>query len=724
MESLDSSVHEGNVPHSYATNLCRRRPVDAGQSCRLEHGMMQLSANGESMKDLYHEMPPSYQNQIISEQGQGLFLKGGNPMYFKHTADDAKHHSILKQSRDDIGGHHVVFGTRLHPRTQEKYMHIDRVPLVAIEILPKGSSPDPAVHVHRKSLESSPTHGDFGWLRNLAANMRDEAELPDRLYPERGGEGSEWSCPLRRLAFWTKSSLGFNPLVPSPARAARLFGGQHLQMTHGTRSHPTQLFAPLTRISKVFTSNGFCFCETLESCRVKHGRASNCTLKETIMSLYDKRYRRAELLLDTGDPVLARRGQARTVCTDQLDFPFEGGVMRDGMRHTGRNDRTRDCSVIDRLPPFMYRYSPDGKISPTQETTLDQGGSCHMGPLARLDYQQSFDTRFCRTINTNYSHIVARCERPGGFDDIEMPRERSSAPTWMVEHMKTERQSCSTCSPPPDFRVEASAGRRLRDGAEVSYGVPFRWSTSRILAGDMRAALCGGNHNNTPECLLLMNVSQWTLDGFLSSFVGDVESLLSPLARGTPPVPLPMGLRDLAEMDAGRPDEDQLWDGPDAAWVACDQYNGTCYGGIPKDDWYGPNRGGVCIDTFQRMVAQGNVQSSTVGIDICNLNSDLNRLCQTLKYAQQKVFDGNCISTGACNPQVFVYTPSIYSVTNEDFVRGTVSNFYEIYNRKDTTSFVTLSNDDKICPSDDEEIDLKRRNAGVLRYCTSTQLER
>lgn len=119
-----------------------------------------------------------------------------------------------------------------------------------------------------------------------------------------------------------------------------------------------------------------------------------------------------------------------------------------------------------------------------------------------------------------------------------------------------------------------------------------------------------------------------------------------------------------------------------------------------------------------------SIRAPLASTSVCNLNSDLNRLCQTLKNAQQKVFDGNCIFTGYCNPQVFVYTPSIYFVTNEDFVRGAVSNFYEVYNRKDTTSFVTLSNKDKVCPSEDEEIDLKRRNAGVLRYCTSTQLER
>jgi hypothetical protein len=43
-------------------------------------------------------------------------------------------------------------------------------------------------------------------------------------------------------------------------------------MLHGTRSHPTQLFADLyDRLANVMTSNGFCFCVNALDCQVLNG---------------------------------------------------------------------------------------------------------------------------------------------------------------------------------------------------------------------------------------------------------------------------------------------------------------------------------------------------------------------------------------------------------------------------------------------------------------------
>lgn len=294
------------------------------------------------------------------------------------------------------------------------------------------------------------------------------------------------------------------------------------------------------------------------------------------------------------------------------------------------------------------------------------------------------------------------------WQDIEMRKEKSAAPPWMIQHMRVERQSCDTCSPPPKFKVEVGEAD-LPAGSEVSYGVPFRWSSARILAKDLRNTICGGHHNKTVECRMLLNVPEWTLDKFLGKFTGDSEDLLSLKARESLTSTIPRGILDLSRLEDGRPDEDQLWDGPDAAWIACNQANGTCYGGMSKEEWYGPKRGVSCVNAFQKIARDGLVNSSSAGLDMCNLNGDMDRLCLTLKSAQTKVFEGNCIFKGACSPQVFVYTPGMYSVTNGDFARGAVSDYYEIYNRKDLSSFVQLTNEEKVCPSDSEEIELKIR---------------
>jgi hypothetical protein len=120
-----------------------------------------------------------------------------------------------------------------------------------------------------------------------------------------------------------------------------------------------------------------------------------------------------------------------------------------------------------------------------------------------------------------------------------------------------------------------------------------------------------------------------------------------------------------------------------------------------------------------------------VGIDICDLDSSLGAMCQDMAMAVLKVREGNCLYTGACSPQVFVYTPGMYSVTNEDFVRGTVTNFYEMYGRADAlssggalSSFTVIDNADRVCPADVDLLELQKRNLDYTANCASVQLER
>jgi len=184
----------------------------------------------------------------------------------------------------------------------------------------------------------------------------------DQLYPERAlaQHSSRWSCPLRRMSFWSKVTQGFSPLVPSPARSARLFGRAELNMLYGTRSHPTQLFNSLyDKLANVVTSNGFCYCVTWTDCQVLSSSSTgDCTLLDTIRSMYDQTLRTSRLL------VAGSRNDS--VCTMQLDWPFAGGTMRDGSVSPERYSSPpgvqvptegsgNTCNVLDRLPPFQYR---------------------------------------------------------------------------------------------------------------------------------------------------------------------------------------------------------------------------------------------------------------------------------------------------------------------------------------------------------------------------------
>ena len=145
----------------------------------------------------------------------------------------------------------------------------------------------------------------------------------------------------------------------------------------------------------------------------------------------------------------------------------------------------------------------------------------------------------------------------------------------------------------------------------------------------------------------------------------------------------------------------------------------------------------MLLTTLSVQVRAGLVNSTAVGLDICNLNNKTNQLCQILKTAQVKIAHGNCIFAGACAPQLFVYTPGMYSSSNNDFVRGTVADFYEMFKQQSArslddydlsafvynNSFPGLSDEDHVCPMDDMELALKLRNEAMKQKCASVQLD-
>jgi hypothetical protein len=167
-------------------------------------------------------------------------------------------------------------------------------------------------------------------------------------------------------------------------------------------------------------------------------------------------------------------------------------------------------------------------------------------------------------------------------------------------------------------------------------------------------------------------------------------------------------------------------------WVACTQSNSTCHGRISKEEWYDrTSRGRKCNGIFAEQVKLGNVKSAAEGLDICNLNSRTEALCLKLKEAQTAIAQANCIYAGVCSPQLFVYTPGMYSSTNRDFVRTTVIDFYEMFrqvsrNPDDLSAFGFSDNtldEDKVCPLDDFELQLKFRNEAMKSSCASVKID-
>jgi hypothetical protein len=356
-----------NVPSKYGSNICRRVP-EKPSKCNTAHGML-MNLQGSVATTLYSGHEVRHRDEIVSKTGAGLFVNGGNPIYYtsKGNADDVsrKVQAVLRGNLNDLAGHHIVLKVSEESWSGIKYMRVDRTPLLASKFLTDTSSVDPASHIYAEAKASvATTWGNLdGWLYNLPGRMRAEqtSDRVDKLHPKHVegvnsvGGTRKWSCPLLRFSFWSKVTREFSPLLPSPARTVRIFGNQQRNMLHGTRSHPTQFFASLyDKLANVITSNGFCYCVDWIDCMVARESTvdKDCTLLETIRSMYDSKFRTIKLLTKNDQ-----------VCTQQLDWPFVGGTMRDGSASPPRFSASQvpteteqnTCNVLDRLPPFQYR---------------------------------------------------------------------------------------------------------------------------------------------------------------------------------------------------------------------------------------------------------------------------------------------------------------------------------------------------------------------------------
>jgi hypothetical protein len=476
-------------------------------------------------------------------------------------------------------------------------------------------------------------------------------------------------------------------------------------MMHGTRAHPTQVTRALGEgdLSTMHTTNGFCFCSNPAECVVpkgKWGDASDsdatvddselCGLWHTISSLVDRKQRRAVDL--NPNP-----------CASQLDWPFVNGTLRDGTPTLGR-EKAAACNLYDRLPKFRYAYNSTLVASARGgNTTLGEGGSCHTGRAPRMP-AVSFDHQLCHKIHSNTSHIAVRCKLSGGnTEDHELPRELSTPPDLMVTNLQRVRRTCRTegCAAPPDQYRGV-----VKMEPEMSFGTPYRVSTSRLLAGEVRDLLCGGNLSASPACVDLLNVPEWSMSSFINHFFADPGQLVTHALNQTG------AKRSFSDelLYRSRPSEDVLWGGD---WVACNQSTQNCFGSITKEDFEGDNRVQMCMDTVIHESKEGNLGTTDIGFDLCNLNSQMAQLCDRINQYRAEVLAANCMVADGCTPGEYVYTPGMYISSNSDFVRGTVSNFYERYNHRllnESQFFYTFASDDLVCPSDDLERELRYRN--------------
>jgi hypothetical protein len=194
------------TPVMYENNLCAHQPI-IPRTCKHPQGAFYLTINrkfsifcdpriltrtkagmlggrkGTNMEDLYVEEALSYTDQALYSTGRGLFVHGGNAIYQAEqtSQQDILHHGVMKQSPEDLGGHHLVLKVTRDAHG-EPYMLVDRIPLSYPRVLENGAIIRVALtekELLSASQRSSSAHGNFGWLANLEASMGSEQALVD-----------------------------------------------------------------------------------------------------------------------------------------------------------------------------------------------------------------------------------------------------------------------------------------------------------------------------------------------------------------------------------------------------------------------------------------------------------------------------------------------------------------------------------------------------------------
>lgn len=349
-----------------------------------------------------------------------------------------------------------------------------------------------------------------------------------------------------------------------------------------------------------YTANGVCACDQIDQCKSGATSAADlepCGFFGTIASLYDQEWRTSQVT-------------ERNVCPLQIDWPYTGGNLRDGTElPEPHHSEGSTCGLLSRLPSYQYRYKvTELTPSPTgSPTTLSESGDCHTGRLAG-------STGFglgpsCRQLHRNASHVVVQCRNGSESETLELPRRQLDTPVDVMQRVHALRRRCDQCSSAPTFH--ASDGRTLPN-AESSVTHPFRLSTARVLASDLRndiaRAVCE-SVEGCPELEAIINRSQWVPETFWDTFMGDVRALLN-----THPQQEPSQAMDSTPLESiieggeiytdDREDDQELWE---RGWLFCELKQvkcvDKCVNSVCQQECDTPNSEDLtCAGTMDRQV--------------------------------------------------------------------------------------------------------------------------
>lgn len=540
------------------------------------------------------------------------------------------------------------------------------------------------------------------WVPGVVARIREDSQanlVRDGYYGGFMASSQSATCPLRRFAFYSSSRASFAPTMPSPQRAYHLFGN----ITGRAYAHPTMnQVSDGAFLGQYASANGFCFCPLVQGvpqahCQIRIGASidpSGCSLSQTVESLMGGTPRASYVF-----PPLTSAKQIK-VCQMQLDWPKIPVTLRDGSPgpsddsdfRLASDTSNRKCHVLDRLSPFQYKYTSVPEFpSPGPDSYL--GGACQTRRAARLPgaAQAIPGGGRCVRDSLQADRSLIRCTGVSGATVLERPSPLT--PRAVANRTaKARRTRCGACARPPRFTTEGGAPLPR---AESSFGRPFRLSAERMMAKDLRDAVCAGD----PDCPVL-NRSAWRAGEFMRNF------LLSPArlfvgANATPP-----GASAKDADDSGR------W--TDHGWVYCPDRTSLktgkgCRGSIPRALWQ-KSKTRVCPHMVRAMSSNGSQGglSVTPFFDIDNYTQAVH---EAYAQAMRLVMQANCIAAGnfTCLPKPWVYHPASFVPSNQEWAYKTVLDYYR-----------TIS--PPTCPLTSDELGLMAYNQRFMQDCPANSM--
>ena len=668
---LQSPLYFSVVPGS-KEDLCSKRPVEA-QTCTHDQDMLggTLSERGQSRP----EFPSMRELDSLSRS---------IPLEDKHfTVQSIFDVDNALWSGRSLGESEAAQNVDL----RYGFLQLDPASVLPSHII-LTISPEKDMRVDRlQFIESNQGQADgdvtltpvSDWQREKRRMQeQDRAEIK-RLYPQfRDGSAPtprslRWDCGFRAVSFLNAraASPTFRPLVPDPVRTARAYA-----LTRGVNEtagvHPLVRAYPLSDAARFVTTNGRCFYQLQAMSDASSWLSSDsrstddpCAPRELLRSLMDGRFRETRVQTGPG-----------ASCPNLVDWPDDPSTLRTGERWAGNPQRAeqRGCGMLGRLQPFLVRTFNEAAITepldPLRQTTFDKGGDCHLGRVAQATSAQVRDMDSfgrCVAEANSASNITVRCYgtegNPLDSQEFVLPRRRLANVTSSLFETKRMPRRCSRCSQPPAYytHLGADATDRMPIG-EVSYGRIHRVSVERSLAADLLLSVAPGD----------VNRENWRAGGkFWERYFANPAALVA--GGGAPPQPAPPSLRQVVDERPAPVSATPVWE---SQWVI--SAPGGAQGSIPESTWRAGvgQRAAACSAAAQEHLLASSMDDLAKGISICSVSGALSRFCEHMTAALQHIRFANCIAAGDCYFTSTFYSPTQYSLTNDNFVAETMREFY------------------------------------------------